>query len=406
MTASLAEIQSKVDAIADGDELLSEVHDFIGRFVAYPGPDCQVAHALWIAHTHLMEVWDSTPRIAFLSAEPGSGKSRALEVTALLVPRPIEAINATPAYLFRKVADPEGAPTILFDEIDTIFGPKAKHNEEIRGVLNAGHRRGAMAGRCVVRGKTVETEELPAYCAVAVAGIGNLPDTILTRSVVVRMRRRAPNEKIQQFRRKLEVAEGHELRERLAEWVNLIKSRVSFLNMPNGIEDRNADVWEALLAVADAAGGIWPSTARVSAVSLVTQSKESTPSIGIRLLSDLRTIFGDRDNLPTEEALTTLAAIEEAPWGDWKGKPINARQLANFLKQYGIASKVIRCGEGTFRGYSRQDLYDPWMRYVPAPTSGVTNETNVTRGRFNGHSDSAVSDVTCLVEANAERMQA
>src|SRR5688572_7328753 len=216
-----------------------------------------------------MQVWDSTPRIAFLSAEPGSGKSRALEVTALLVPRPVEAINATPAYLFRKVADPEGMPTILFDEIDTIFGPKAKDNEEIRGVLNAGHRRGAVAGRCVVRGKTVETEELPAYCAVAVAGIGNLPDTILTRSVVVRMRRRAPNERVQQFRRRLEEVAGYQLRERLAGWAALVGPRVTFPAMPVGIEDRNADVWEALLAVANAAGGVWPSTAHVAAVSLV-----------------------------------------------------------------------------------------------------------------------------------------
>ncbi len=120
------------------------------------------------------------------------GKSRALEVTELLVPRAIHAINATPAYLFRKVSDEAGPPTILFDEIDTVFGPKAKDNEDIRGMLNAGHRRGAMAGRCVVRGKVVETEELPAYCAVALAGLGDLPDTILTRSVIVKMRRRAP----------------------------------------------------------------------------------------------------------------------------------------------------------------------------------------------------------------------
>jgi hypothetical protein len=132
------------------------------------------------------------------------------------------------------------------------------------------------------------------------------------------------------------------------------------------------------------------------------QSKESTPSIGIRLLSDLRTIFGDRDHLPTEEALTTLAAIEEAPWGDWRGKPINARQLANFLKQYGVVSKVIRCGSGTLRGYDREDLHDPWMRYLSASATDVTSETNVTRGRFNGHSVSDVSDVTCLAEANGQ----
>ena len=96
----------------------------------------------------------------------------------MLVPSPVSAVNVSPAYLFRKVGTDEGNVTILFDEIDTVLGPKAKENEEIRGLLNAGHRRGAVAGRCVVRGKTVETEEIPAYAAVALAGLGWLPDTI------------------------------------------------------------------------------------------------------------------------------------------------------------------------------------------------------------------------------------
>ncbi|HEY3564551.1 MAG TPA: hypothetical protein VGL96_06075, partial [Casimicrobiaceae bacterium] len=150
-------------AVDVGASLLDELYSLLRKFVAYPSDDATVAHALWIAHAHAMDAWESTPRLAFLSPEPGSGKTRALEITETLVPNPVEAINATPAYLFRKVADPEGLPTILFDEIDTLFGPRAKENEEVRGILNAGHRRGAMAGRCVVRGKTVETEELPAY---------------------------------------------------------------------------------------------------------------------------------------------------------------------------------------------------------------------------------------------------
>jgi len=405
MNASIVEIQSRVDAIADGDAILSEVHDFIGRFVAYPSIECHIAHTLWIAHAHLMETWDSTPRIAFLSPEPGSGKSRALEVTSLLVPRPVEAINATPAYLFRKVADPEGPPTILFDEIDTVFGPKAKDNEEIRGVLNAGHRRGAMAGRCVIRGKTVETEELPAYCAVAIAGLGHLPDTILTRAVVIRMRRRAPTEKVEQFRRRLEQPAGHELRERLASWATVIQSRLTFPEMPPGIEDRPADVWEALLSVADAAGGGWPGIARNAAVSLVTQSKESSPSLGLKLLADLRTVFGQENSMTTDDVISALATIEEAPWGDWKGKTINARQLANLLKQYGVGSKVIRRGTGTLRGYSRQDFYDPWIRYLPQPATSVTSETNVTPVRFGGNGVSHVSDVTHSTEADGRSQE-
>jgi hypothetical protein len=178
-----------------------------------PSEHAHVAHALWNAHTHLMDAWDSTPRIAFLSPEPGSGKSRAIEVAELLVPNPVEAVNVTAAYPFRKVG--ETAPTILYDEIDTVFGPKAKENKKIRGLLNAGHRRGAVAGRCVVKGKTVQTEEIPAYCAVAFAGLGGLPDTLQSRSVVIRMRKRAPSEPVEPFRRREHPAEGHALRDRL-----------------------------------------------------------------------------------------------------------------------------------------------------------------------------------------------
>lgn len=363
-----------------GAELLNDVHGFLGRFVAYPSEDARVAHALWIAHTHLMDAWESTPRIAFLSPEPGSGKTRALEITETLVPRPVEAINATPAYLFRKVSDPDGLPTILYDEIDTLFGPRAKDNEEIRGILNAGHRRGAMAGRCVVRGKVIETEELPAYCAVALAGLGKLPDSILTRSVIVRMRRRSPTESIEPYRRRLHAPEGHALRDRLSAWASDIAQKVNaWPDMPDGITDRNADVWESLLAVADTAGGSWPGKARGAAVTLVTLSKAGTPSLGVRLLADLYHVFGQREVMSTENIIKALCQIDEAPWADLKGKEIDARRLANYLKPYGITSKVVRIGAETVRGYSRHDLHDAWVRYLPMhPPGDVTSVTNVT----------------------------
>jgi hypothetical protein len=233
------------DPLAEnGADLLDDVYAFLSRFVAYPSEAAHVAHTLWIGHAHLMDAWESTPRIAFLSPEPGSGKTRALEVSELLVPNPVEAVNVTPAYLFRKVGDPEGAPTILFDEIDTVFGPKAKENEEIRGLLNAGHRRGAVAGRCVVRGKLVETEEIPAYCAVALAGLGGLPDTLLSRSVIVKMRRRAPGERIEPYRRREHAPAGHGLRDRLAAWAATVLDTVTgaWPTIPDGIADRDADM--------------------------------------------------------------------------------------------------------------------------------------------------------------------
>ena len=133
-------------------------------------------------------------------------------------------MNTTPAYLFRKVSDEAGPPTILYDEIDTVFGPRAKDNEDIRGMLNAGHRRGAKAGRCVVRGKEVFTEELPAYCAVAWPARRLARHRHEAASVVVRMRRRAPQEVIEPFRHRVNAEEGHAIRDGLAGWASTIES--------------------------------------------------------------------------------------------------------------------------------------------------------------------------------------
>jgi hypothetical protein len=364
-----------------GAALLGEVHGFLGRFVSYPSEHAHVAHTLWIAHAHAMDRWDSTPRIAFLSPEPGSGKSRCLEVSELLVPRPVEAVNVTPAYLFRKVADEAGRPTILFDEVDTVFGPKAKDNEEIRGLLNAGHRRGAVAGRCVVRGKLVETEEIPAYCAVALAGLGGMPDTILSRSVVVRMRRRAPGENVEPFRRRINGPEGEELRERLAAWVaaEVAPSIDIYPAIPPSINDRDADVWEPLLAVAEAAGGDWPERARVAAVALVADSKRETPSLGVKLLADIKNAFGASDHMGTEELLAKLHKMDESPWGDLKGKPLDARGLARRLSPYDIRPSNIRHLASVVKGYRREDLHDAWQRYLGAPAyESATCATSVT----------------------------
>ena len=368
------------------DKLLDEVEEFLVRFVAYPSEAAKVAHALWILHTHCMDEWESTPRIAFLSPEPASGKTRALEITETLVPRPVEAISATPAYLFRKVSDPDGIPTILYDEIDTVFGPRAKDNEEIRGILNAGHRRGAMAGRCVTSGKTITTEELPAYCAVAMAGLGNLPDTILTRSVVIRMRRRSPNERIEPYRRRLHSPEGYALRDRLAVWAEQFGLE-NYPEMPDGVEDRAADVWEPLIAIADSAGERWAKRARVAAVALVALSMESTPSLGVRLLSDLRTLFKGDTKLSTETILQKLCDIDEAPWGDLRGKPLDPRRLANYLRPYGVKSKTIQEGESRPKGYTAEDLFDAWDRYLPPATEkSATTATSETEPSYVGAS--------------------
>ncbi len=362
----------------NGQKILSAVHDFLGRFVAYPSDHAHVAHALWCIHAHRMDLWESTPRLAFLSPEPGSGKTRALEISELLVPNPVCAINVSPAYLFRKVGSDDGV-TLLYDEIDTVFGPKARENEELRGLLNAGHRRGAVAGRCVVKGNVVETEEIPAYAAVALAGLGWLPDTILSRSVIIRMRRRHAGEHVEPYRRREHSPQGAKIKTLVGAWAQeqpkVIKE---WPEMPPEIQDRDADVWEPLLAVADLAGGEWPKRAREAAVALVADSKDGEPSLGIRLLADLRTVFEGVRELPSKTILNRLIELSEAPWGDLYGKPLDERGLAKRLRAYGVKPKQFRTGEVNLRGYSRGDLDEQWRRYLPALSVSGKSATSAT----------------------------
>jgi hypothetical protein len=396
----------------EGYLVLDAVESFLRAYVIYPSIHALVAHVLWIAHTHLMNSFESTPRLAALSPEPASGKTRALEASELLVPHPVEAVNVSAAYLFRKVDDPAGLPTILFDEIDTIFGAKARDNEDLRGLINAGHRKGAVAGRCVVQGRSVVTVEYSAYCAIAMAGLGELPETLLTRSVVLRMRRRAMHEKVKPFRRRVALPVGHVLRDRLASWATQIEGELEdkWPEMPVGVEDRDADVWEPLLMVADAAGGDWPARARAAAVALVQESKESTPSLNVRLLGDLRTVFGQKDQLHAETIVQALYALEEAPWIDLVGgKALTTRGLSKRLSGYGVKSVPIRIGEKVARGYTREALTDAWERYLPPihrEDAGQGEQPGVAQQTEPGPSDSPPAELLTAVTAVATDGQA
>ena len=375
------------DANATGEYLLDQIHAFLRRFLAYPSEEASIAHVLWIAHTHMMEVFEATPRIAFLSPEKASGKTRALEVTANLVPNPVESINVTPAYLIRKIGNQAERPTLLYDEIDTVFGPRAKKdNEDVRAILNAGHRKGATSGRCAILGRSVRTEEIPSYCAVALAGLGWLPDTLLSRCAIIRMRRRKPTERLEPYRRRTVEPEGHALRKKLAAWASEISDSVEAaipdVVLPDGIEDRDADVMEPLIAVADAAGGKWPKAARVAAVALVALSKEEGRSLGVQLLADTRTVFGEADKMHTKDILERLCALPESLWKDMRGSPLNDRGLAHRLNQYGIKSKDVKIAGLVLKGYVCQDFYEAWECYLPLSSrDGATSATSATNGQ-------------------------
>jgi hypothetical protein len=391
------------EPVPDGAAVLGLARDYLKKYVAHPSSHALVAHTLLCAHTHLLEAFDSTPRAAFLSAFPESGKTRALEATGPLVCRLVSTVNASSNYLFRKAGDVAGPPTVLFDEIDTIFGPKAKEHEDIRGFINAGHRKGATYGRCRVVGSTVLTEDSPCYAAVMMAGLGWLPDTLLSRSVVIRMHRRLESEKISQFRTRTSIPEGEAIGTQLARWARSVfdDAVTARPEMPEGVEDRQADAWEPLLAVADLAGGEWPKLARAAAVALVKANRETPPSLPHRLLRDSRLAFWENlravaearpKGLITETLMGAMCNLDDSPWqtinkgANGAREPFTTVELAKHMFDFGVEPEQLRPYPGDNitqrRGYPLAPLALAWRRYLP-PLSlrleAVTAVTPVTR---------------------------
>lgn len=364
----------------DGLAVFDELEGLLRRHVAFPSAAALTAVTLWAAHAHVVDAFESTPRLALLSPEKGSGKTRTLEVLETVVPRPMHAVNCTAAALFRAVASRR--PTLLFDEADTYFGTKSGEHEELRGLINAGHRRGAVAYRCVGDGAKMEVKEFPAFAAVALAGLGFLPDTIIDRAVVVKMKRRAPDEIIVPFRHREVAPVADLIMAQLVAWADSYFDTISTLvpDMPAGITDRPADVWEPLLAVADVAGGAWPERARRAAEHLNAERVAVDPSLGAQLLGDIRNIFTSSatDRLSSEELVERLCALEEAPWGDLRGKALDARGLARRLRQFDVRPHTIRVQDRTPKGYEQTDFYDAWCRYLTPQAEGATSATTET----------------------------
>jgi Protein of unknown function (DUF3631) len=303
-------------------ELAEPLQRWADLFASRPSRVVQAtAVVLWAAHTWAIEAAHATPYLYATSAEPESGKTRLLEVLRELVRAPISTVNISDAALFR-VIDAK-APTLLFDEVDSIFNEKARERglrDDLRALLNAGYRRGEHVFRMGGGNKTT-LEDFAVFCAKALAGLGSLPPTLASRCLRIELKRRRLDEPVEDFYPDELVDDATRLRTRFATWANAETVAELRTRRPPRLEelrDRANEVWRPLLAIADHAGGDWPARARRSAVVLSARVDED-PSLGLLLLTNLRAIFDERqaERIATADLIRAVAAIEESPWGEW-----------------------------------------------------------------------------------------
>lgn len=344
--------------------LLKDVGAYLSRYVVFANPYQEPTVILWVAVTWTIDAFDVAPYLLITAPERQSGKTRVLEVLEPIVRKPIFAAGISPAALYRVVEKEH--PTILLDELDAIYGPKAVGNEELRALINSGHRRGAKTYR-MGGGTKTKLESFDSFSVKALAGIDSgrqIPDTIVDRSITIRLQRRAPDEELARYRRREATKEGADLARRLDALLDGFTDTETWPDMPPGLSDRAEDIWQPLIVIADAAGEEWPALAREAAESIYGTPDPADDSLGVRLLSDIRSTMRS-DRITSIDLIEKLTALDEAPWADMYGKPLSTRRLADLLKAFGIASHNIRDDNGVAKGFMLADFEGAWRRYLP-----------------------------------------
>ena len=348
---------------ADGAELLDAVLQAFTKFVIFSSEAPAIAATLWTAATHGLPAWQHATRLVIKSPQKRCGKSRLLDIVKLLSFNPMPSTDMSTAVIYRSIGDDDHkTPTLLIDEADALFGTKSKaeQNEDLRGLLNAGFQRDRTVWRCV--GPNQTPTEFQTFSMCALAAIKTLPDTIVDRAVVVDLKRRRPGETVARFRIRRDPTPLLELRAQLTAWVRegerLTKLGDTEPEMPDSVEDRQQDACEPLIAVADAAGGLWPELARAACLDLCGQADDTDDDI--QLLADVEDIFVDMHDafIPSNQLVRELKEREESPWKDHELTP---HKLARLLKPFDLRPKP---GPGkTLRGYWRRDFEDTFRRY-------------------------------------------
>ena len=284
----------------DGAQVLGYARQLLTRYARFPSAAAADVAALWACHTHARDkdgvmVWSATPRLMMLSSEPGSGKSRVLELLGWLCPATYGLDTEPTAAGLAWTLSSEHA-TALCDEADFLFG-RGRRKESIRAILNSGYSRNGTVLR--MRGSKGERQRV--FGPVALAGLdttqtstGESLAPLFSRSIIIRMRRSdgAVPQLDDQGR-----AAASKLRTALAAWTATVRDDMAHARpeLPDWLMNRPAEIWTPLLAVADAAGSDWPNRARAACEELARHSDLAEPG-HTDVMSDLAGIMAGWDD--------------------------------------------------------------------------------------------------------------
>lgn len=375
----------------DGAAVANEIYQLVTQHIACTDA-VAIASTLWVIFTWVIEASHIAP-IAWINApEKRCGKSQLLTLIALMSKRSLPSSNITAAALFRCIE--KYNPTLIIDEVDTFVND----NEDLRGVLNAGHSRdNPYIIRCA--GDDNEPKEFYVYGAKALSGIGKIPSTLMDRSISLTLRRKLNNEHRDRVR-DLSRDTTDTIKAKLARWSddNLLAVKEVTPILPQAINDRMQDNWEILLKVAAVLGDEWLQRAN-NACTKISGIEHDEPSLNEQLLMDIKIVFELKKitRIFSDDLIAALCTDPEMNWATYnRGKPITQKQVSNRLGEYGISPKQMRTANGNRRGYDIAYFQDTFKRYLLAtPSQSVTTlQVNDSKDFSEKRSVTTQDDVT------------
>ena len=268
---------------------------------------------------------------------------------------------------------------MLIDEGDTFL----QGNDELKGILNSGYTRktayvvrvGSEIKNHESRIKKEEADGLAGkprptklvrfstWCPKVIAAIGKLPETLMDRCITITIQRKMAQETCERLRN----LDGTELQRKCLRFVTDHADAIAAAKpeMPAQLNDRAADIWEPLLAVADLAGGEWPKVLREAALKLSAGVAESNVigSLLVDILVAFRLLNADR--LFSRDMVGWLNECKERPWAEARrGKDVDELWLAQQLRPYGVRPRSIWINGKGSKGYMESDFAEVWPRYV------------------------------------------
>jgi Protein of unknown function (DUF3631) len=389
--------------------LLTDIEAVIKKHVVL-SDHAAAALAVWVLHTWTFELRDIVAYVAIESPEKRCGKTTLLSVLAAMAHKSLIASNVTVGALFRAIDT--CSPTLFIDEADTFLAG----NGIMRGIINSGNtwrpayvlrlsksKRTEKAPRTLIpafdenhpvavpsplpfygrgegqgevrvhmeRRTAAQTEstdtglkKYSCWCPKVIAMIGQVPDTIADRSIVVKMSRKLVTESCAP----LAELNAAEIRSKCARFA--LDARDSIAQSAkirgDGLNDRAADTFDPLYVIARLAGAEWEQKLHVAALALNLAAQSD--SSGAELLLDIVAIF----ILSVREKIFSRILAETLREGGCglrslalKYSSFNEHRIAQILRPYGIRPGAIRIGKEVNKGYYLADFKEVLERYIP-----------------------------------------